>query len=172
MEKEERMLCGLVSRLLDYPCEDIVNSAKDIEQTAKGIPNGLKEELLDFLSYLGKTPLIALQEEYTRTFDHNPSLCLNLTFHKWGDDKKRSLALVELIKTYRDAGYQVSCVELPDYLPMLLEFISVCPDEAIFPLLEEYGDQLSLMASRLRVMKSPYAKLFAVLDSAWRRRPI
>ncbi|MGD0400607.1 MAG: nitrate reductase molybdenum cofactor assembly chaperone [Syntrophobacteraceae bacterium] len=169
MEKEKRLVCGLVSRLMDYPGEDIVNWAAGIEQTVKGIPNGSKERLLDFLSYLKKTPLVALQEEYTRTFDHNPSLCLNLTFHKWGDDKKRSFALVELIRTYRDAGYEVSGVELPDYLPMVLEFISVCPDDAIFPLYEEYGDHLALMVSRLRVMQSPYAKLFEVLDSVWRR---
>jgi len=169
MEKEKRLVCRLVSLLLDYPGEDIVNSAADIEQTVKGIPNGSKEQLLDFLSYLNKTPLVALQEEYTRTFDHNPGLCLNLTFHKWGDDKKRNFALVELIKTYRDAGYEVSSVELPDYLPMVLEFISVCPKDTIIPLFEEYGDSLALMASRLRVMQSPYAKLFEVLDSARRR---
>jgi nitrate reductase delta subunit len=169
MDEEKRMVCSLVSRLLDYPGEDIVNSAEDIEQTVKGMPNGSKEGLSHFLSYLKKTPLVALQEEYTRTFDLNPSLCLNLTFHRWGDDKKRSLALVELIKTYRDAGYEVSGVELPDYLPMILEFISICPDDAVFPLFEEYGDQLELMASRLGGMQSPYEKLFEALGSVRRR---
>jgi nitrate reductase delta subunit len=163
MDDEKRLLCGLVSRLLDYPANDILNSAGDIEQTAGRIHGSSKEGLSDFLSYLRKTPLITLQEEYTRTFDHNPDLCLNLTFHKWGDDKKRGGALVELRKTYSDAGYEMSCTELPDYLPMLLEFISVCPGETGCALLEEYGEQLVLMGSRLRAMRSPYAKLFEVV---------
>ena len=163
MDDEKRLLCGLVSRLLDYPANDILDQAADIERTAARIHGRSKEDLLDFLLYLKKTPLIALQEEYTRTFDHNPDLSLNLTFHKWGDDKKRGGALVELIKTYGDAGYEMSCTELPDYIPMLLEFISVCPGETGCALLEEYGDQLALIGFRLRAMQSPYARIFEVV---------
>jgi len=163
MDEEKRLVFGLVSRLLDYPGKDLVDSAADIEQWAGKIPGGSRESLLDFLSYLRKTPLIDLQEEYTRTFDHNPGLCLNITFHKWGEDKKRGTALAELTKTYNEAGYEMNCKELPDYLPMILEFISVCPEETGFPLQEEYGEQFALMGSRLRAIQSPYAKLFEVL---------
>jgi nitrate reductase delta subunit len=170
MNEETRQLFGLVSRLLDYPDEEIVNSAAEIGQTAKNLSNGLKEDLLDFLAWLQKTPLVELQEEYTRTFDHNPHLCLNLTFHKWGEDKKRSLELVELIKTYRDSGFELTGVELPDYLPMVLEFISACPGETGLRLFEEYRGQMAIVASRLCAMRSPYAKVFEVLDSAFTQR--
>jgi nitrate reductase molybdenum cofactor assembly chaperone NarJ/NarW len=169
MDEESRLICGLVSRLLAYPDEEGPKSASRIEEAAKRIPGCLRAGLYDFLGYLKKTPLISLQEEYTRTFDLNPSLCLNLTYHLWGDDKKRSSALVDLMKIYRDGGYEILEGELPDFLPMLLEFLSVCPENSCFPLYEKYGDQLALIASRLRDMQSPYARLFEVLDSALRR---
>ncbi len=172
MNEERRLLHGLVSQLLDYPGEDLLNLRAGFKLAAKRMPDGSRQGLLDFLSYLGKTPLITLQEEYTRTFDLNPSLCLNLTFHKWGDDKKRSSALVELKRIYTDAGFEICGGELPDYLPMVLEFLSAGPEDSCFPLYDRYGEQLRLVASRLREMESPYACLIEALDPALRRLPI
>ncbi|MHC1729217.1 MAG: nitrate reductase molybdenum cofactor assembly chaperone [Syntrophobacteraceae bacterium] len=169
MDEEKRLVCGLVSQLLTYPDENSLLFLPEIEETAEDISAGLKERVREFLLYLGKTPLIALQEEYTGTFDLNSDVCLNLTFHKWGDDKQRSSALVALKEIYRDGGYEIAGGELPDYLPMLLEFLSVCSEDSRFSLYEEYGDQLALVASRLREMQSPYAKLLEVLQAALRR---
>ena len=168
MDEEKRLLYSLASRLFDFPADNVLNR-ESLFKAAENMPEESRQVLLDFLGYLGKTSPIALQEEYTRTFDLNPSLCLNLTFHKWGDGKKRSSALVEFKKMYRDAGFEVLGPELPDYLPIMLEFLSVCPENASLPIYDQYGDQVTLIASRLRDMQSPYAGLAEILGSAWRR---
>jgi nitrate reductase delta subunit len=168
MDHEKRLLYSLASRLMDFPGEDLPNR-ESLLKAADSMPEGSRQVVLDFLEYVGKTSFIALQEEYTRTFDLNPSLCLNLTFHKWGDDKKRSSALVEFKKMYRDAGFDVHCAELPDYLPLVLEFLSVCRESACLPIYDQYGEQVTLIASRLREMQSPYAGLAEILGAAWRR---
>jgi len=159
----------MASRLLDFPGEDLLSQVKLLKGTAESMSAGSGQVILDFLEYLGKTSPIAVQEEYTRTFDLDPSLCLNLTFHKWGENKKRNSALAEFKKTYRDAGFEVCGEELPDYLPIVLEFLSVCPEESCLPIYDEYGEQMTLVASRLREMQSPYAGLAETLCSAWRR---
>jgi nitrate reductase delta subunit len=159
----------MASRLLDFPGDDLLSQVKLLKGAAESTSERWGTVVLDFLAYLGKTSLLAVQEEYTRTFDLNPSLCLNLTFHKWGEEKKRSTALVEFKKMYRDAGFEVLGGDLPDYLPIVLEFLAVSPEESCLPIYDEYGDQVALIASRLREMQSPYAGIADALDSAWRR---
>ncbi len=166
MEDKSRLVHKMVSRLLGYPDEALIGSLDEFESAAAKIPSGSKKALEDFLEGLRKTPLIAIQEEYTGTFDLNQSTCLNLTFHRWGDDKKRSTALVDLKQMYRENGYDIDMGELPDYLPMILEFLSVCPDPARFPVLEEYRGEISLLGTRLRDMGSRYALLFELLETS------
>lgn len=166
MERETRLVCALVSRLLAYPDEDSLRSLPELRAVPDGIPEHLRGDVREFLLYLEKTPLVALQEQYTGTFDLSPQVSLDLTYHRWGDDKQRSSALVELKRVYSDGGYECAAGELPDYLPMILEYLSVCPEGLSFPLWERYGGELDLIASRLVEMKSPYAKLLKVLTSA------
>ncbi|WP_300524964.1 nitrate reductase molybdenum cofactor assembly chaperone [Aminiphilus sp.] len=169
MDDGKRLLCRLVSVLLDYPDEKNLNAAAEAAGVVEEMPADAREKLGAFLAYLRKTPLLTLQEEYTRTFDLNPGVCLNLTYHKWGDDRKRGAALADLKNLYRDNGYEISGEELPDYLPMVLEFLSVCPENTQFPGPGLYVDQFPVIASRLREMQSPYTGLFEILDSVLRR---
>lgn len=171
MDEEKRLLYALASRLFDYPA-DIAGDINLFRRSAENMCERSRRVLLDFLEYLDKSSPLALQEGYTRTFDLNPDLCLNLTWHRWGDDKKRSSALVELKKMYRDAGFDILGAELPDYLPIMLEFLSVCPENASLWVYDRYADPVSLIASRLRAMQSPYAGPAEILAAAWRRDPI
>ncbi len=171
MDEEKRLLYALASRLLDYPGENIAGDVNLLRRSAEHMSEGSRRVILDFLDYLDKSSPLALQEGYTRTFDLNPDLCLNLTYHRWGDDKKRSSALVELKKMFRDAGFDVLGTELPDYLPIVLEFLSVCTENASLSIYDQYADQVSLIASRLRDMQSPYAGLAEILGAACRRNP-
>ena len=91
MNDEKRLLYSLASRLLDYPAKDFLDRDSRLEKAAESMPEGSRQVVLDLLAYLEKSPLLALQEEYTRTFDLNPSLCLNLTFHKWGKTRNEVL---------------------------------------------------------------------------------
>jgi nitrate reductase molybdenum cofactor assembly chaperone NarJ/NarW len=164
MIEEHRSLFKIVSLLLGYPQEDLLSSISEIRAAAVAIPVcSAKSACTDLMGYLESQPLLSLQEEYTRTFDLNPSTSLNLTFHQLGESRKRGHALAELIQVYRNAGYETSTDELPDYLPMVLEFLSICPSEAGKRVLVTFEDSLRKMADRLRGMKSPYAGLMDAL---------
>jgi len=163
---EHRSLFKIVSILLLYPQEDLIGSIPELGSaigSLQELPG--KSACAVFLSYLQSKPLIRLQEEYTRTFDLNPPTSLNLTFHQLGDSKERGNALAGLIKVYRTAGYETSTGELPDYLPMILEFLSVCPSEYGERILTNFQDSILLVTDRLRSMDSPYVGLLEALPA-------
>jgi nitrate reductase delta subunit len=88
---------------------------------------------------------------------------MNLTYHRWGDTEKRGPALVHLEEIYQKAGFQRISSELPDYLPLVLEFISEQPDAASSEIIPIYGEVVESLAERLRQANHPYALLFEQL---------
>jgi nitrate reductase delta subunit len=100
------------------------------------------------------------QAEYVRTFDFDRRASLHLTYHTLGDRRQRGLELVKLKRRYTEAGLELTASELPDYLPVLLEFAALEP-EAGEALLNEHRPALELIRARLHDNESPYA---AVLD--------
>jgi nitrate reductase delta subunit len=111
------------------------------------------------LAYLKSRPLIRVQEEYIETFDMNTAMSLNLTYHLVGDGKKRGAALASLLQVYREAGYEPLLGELPDYLPVMLEFWSLCPAEVFREMAVAYRKPLATLAAGLQEVQSPYAGL-------------
>ena len=104
-------------------------------------------------------------------FDLNPATSLNLTYQKYGDGKERGPALAQLHQVYQGAGYEAATCELPDFLPLVLEFLAICPSEAYTWLLEEYRSQIETLANRLKETGTPYANLFSVIGDTFRINP-
>lgn len=118
----------LLSVLLHYPDNDLLCALAPIEAAAARITPGKMRQAIDgFIRYLADHPPMHLQECYTAAFDLSPSTTLNLTWHQYGDSEKRAAALARLQRTYVAAGWERTTGELPDYLPLMLEFLSVCP---------------------------------------------
>ena len=118
----------MISLLMQYPDNRFFAQLPELEAVLKTMaPGRFKTDVRQFLEYLRMQPLIRIQESYTAAFDLNPATSLNMTFHRWGDSEKRAAALTRLQQTYLDAGYEKTTGELPDYLPLLLEFMAVCP---------------------------------------------
>jgi nitrate reductase delta subunit len=88
---------------------------------------------------------------------------MNLTYHRWGNTEKRGSALVHLEDVYLKAGFERVSSELPDFLPLMLEFISERPDVADSEIIPLYGTVVETLASRLRQAGHPYALLFEQL---------
>jgi nitrate reductase delta subunit len=156
MTEEDRTLCRVLSFLLEYPTAASLHAAEELR--ADGIADwtgGLAVQ--SFVDYLRSTPLIRLQEIYTATFDLSPSTSLNLSYHRWGNGRERGSALVRLLHLYARADYEVADGELPDYLPLVLEFLSVCSPESARKIMAEYLLPVSTLASRLAESGSPYA---------------
>lgn len=142
----------LCSLLLQYPTEEL--AAGHDELAAAADDPGLRA----LAARYGRTPLAELQQEYVRTFDFDRRASLYLTYHTHGDRRQRGLELVRLKRRFTEAGLALTDEELPDYLPVLLEFAALAPEHGE-PLLAELRGPLELVRSRLHELGSPYAPL-------------
>lgn len=164
---DSRQVFKVMSLLLQYPGSDLIEALPEIEEAIVAWPpTEVRGQCTRFVAYLQAVPLDKLQIEYTARFDFDPSTCLNLTFHECGDSRKRGSALVRLKEFYKSAGYEVSTSELPDFLPLVLEFLAICPKETCDELLGHYGTYISALAVRLKDRGSPYSRPFEALNSA------
>jgi nitrate reductase delta subunit len=159
-EEERRILFKIASHLLEYPPDTFLPSFHDWEGLlAKLPPVPAANKFRVFLKYFRETPRLRLQEEYTRTFDFNPSACLNLTYHRCGEGKDRGGELLSLKDIYLAAGYELAGGELPDFLPLILEFMAAAEGKEAGRVLRDYGSSVAILAARLREQGSPYAGL-------------
>ncbi|MGC8495185.1 MAG: nitrate reductase molybdenum cofactor assembly chaperone [Syntrophobacteraceae bacterium] len=165
MTESGRFLAKLLSVALQYPDSELQTSLAELNELPEVLPDNSSEQILrGFLNYLENTPLLRAQECYSQTFDLSPDSCLYLTWHRWGENKERGADLARLVRIYRDGGFQCVTGDLPDYLPMVLEFASVCPDESGFKLLGEFGPEIDKIRQRLNESGSPYAGLLTLLS--------
>jgi len=164
MIKEQDKYLKLVSILLQYPDDTLFAGLPELEKFVRELsPGEQKKSLEEFLCYLKTQETRCLQELYTAAFDMNPSTTLNITYHLWGDSEKRAGALTGLRQIYQDAGYECTTGELPDYLPMMLEFLAVCPEARGIDLIRECLKPLKEVARRLRETALSYSKLLQSL---------
>lgn len=156
----------LIAFLLQYPDDALMRSLPEISEAIAAIDDPRTRGILQrFSAWLQNTPLIELQEQYTASFDMAPDTCLNLTYHLLGDDAERGRALSALQQVYDRAGYGAAVPELPDYLPMVLEFLAIHPDAANADRLWSCLGAVHTIAQRLRASGSVYALLMDHLDS-------
>ncbi len=155
---ETEQLLKLISLLLLYPDEEIQSF-----DWLSGISGIDEPELTDCLNRFGKyfyqTPLVQLQENYVHTFDFNDKNNLYLTYSKLGDEKERGKVLAELKYIYEFAGFELSSAELPDYLPLLLEFVSHAGQKVRTDLLHRFRGAIEYTQQMLVENESPYADL-------------
>ncbi|HUK94190.1 MAG TPA: nitrate reductase molybdenum cofactor assembly chaperone [Gaiellaceae bacterium] len=145
----------LLSVLLQYPEDELGLEASE----------GKNAKLATFLAWRSETPLAEQQQAYVRTFDFDRRASLYLTYHTHGDRRQRGLELVRLKRRFAEAGLPLTGNELPDYLPVLLEFTALAPREGE-ALLNELRPSLELVRSRLHDTGSPYAPLVDVVVGA------
>jgi nitrate reductase delta subunit len=143
---------GLLSRLLEHPDEP-----PDSEEAA--LPDGpAGEAVARFLAVTRGLERDELCRRYVATFDFDRRANLYLTFHLYGDRRRRGIELVRLKRRFREAGLELAEGELPDYLPVLLEFAELAPDQGT-ALLAELRGSVELIRTALHERESPYAHL-------------
>jgi nitrate reductase delta subunit len=153
-----------VSCLLQYPSDRFPAADNELEAIAALFPPSAgRAEIRSLVDFLKSTPLMDLQETYTAVFDLDPQACLYLTYHRWGQDPSRTEDLLRLQRLYLEAGYQNESGELPDYLPLVLEFLSVCGPQRRGQVLALCRNEIVMLGRRLREVKAPYAGLFEIL---------
>ena len=168
MKNERATLLKLLGLCLAYPDSSIVEAWPEMEEAAAGLSDPLaRKGLLDYMALLKAQPLLALQEHYTAVFDMNPSASLNLTFHLMGDREERGIALAELLDVYRRAGFEPAVNELPDYLPLLLEFLAASPQSETHTLVRRCLAAVPEIAGRLRKSGSMFVAPLELVRGAF-----
>lgn len=155
-----RVLDQASSLLLDYPTPALVRRLPVVAQALAELPHGAATaSLAAFVEHLRTQPLPDLARHYVETFDLRRKSCLYLTYYADGDTRRRGVTLVRLKQYYRRAGIEFSAADLPDFLPVVLEFAAATGDRS---LLVKHVLGLQLIRLGLVDVDSPY---LAVLDA-------
>ncbi len=127
------------------------------------VPAPRRAAIGDLLAELAGRDIYELQERYFVLFDRSRTLSLHLFEHVHGESRDRGQAMADLIALYRGHGFEPTVSELPDFLPLFLEFLSLLPGHEAQALLAEPAGILQLLAERLVTRKSTYAAVFQAL---------
>ncbi|MDP1644064.1 MAG: nitrate reductase molybdenum cofactor assembly chaperone [Thiobacillus sp.] len=158
----------VISLLLCYPESDWLAALPELEDALaaeadfNGEANARMAPLFDLLR---QSELIALQENYVATFDRNPSHSLHLFEHIHGESRDRGSAMINLLEEYWKHDFDASASELPDYVPLFLEFLSQLPAEEALELLGDAVHVLATIGRKLDANGSPYATAFQLLEA-------
>ncbi len=155
-----------LSALLCYPSPELqaaVDEIKAVLHAEALLSPDARAALAPLLNDLRQMDIFDLQERYVLLFDRSRSLSLNLFEHVHGDSRERGPAMVDLLETYRAGGFDLVSAELPDHLPILLEYVSTRPLDEARALLADAGHIIAALAMRLQRRDSPYAAVLAGL---------
>lgn len=154
--------------LLTYPEQAWLTHLDEVEALLTqeaSINSAAAPRLQALFSLLREQPLIELQQNYVATFDQNPSHSLHLFEHIHGESRDRGQAMVDLIEEYRKHDLEIDASELPDYVPLFLEYLSILPSDESATLLGEAINVLALIGRKLKGNDSPYHTVFDALQA-------
>lgn len=156
----------IISALLGYPSQEMQEALGEMAWAVEGeesLPVRDRTALLNWLKNLQGMDLIDWQQDYMDLFDRGRNLSLHLFEHVHGESRDRGQAMVDLLEIYRRRGFEIASRELPDYLPLFLEFLSQAPKDEAFDLLSGARPILELLRDRLATRSSRYATLLTAL---------
>ena len=149
----------IIALLIEYPDELLWENRDEalslVEQDAP--------MLLPFARQHLSAPLLDKQAEWCEVFDRGRTTSLLLFEHVHAESRDRGQAMVDLLAEYEKVGLQLNCRELPDYLPLYLEYLSVLPDDQAKEGLLNVAPILALLGGRLKQREAPWYALFDAL---------
>ncbi|MBA5248688.1 Respiratory nitrate reductase delta chain [hydrothermal vent metagenome] len=153
--------------LLSYPDLNVYKNVDDLAVVLKQeslLSKKTLKELLSFIEDYKNKDFLTLQERFVDTFDRSRAHCLNLFEHIHGESRDRGQAMVDLIDMYAKKGLFVDKKELPDYLPLFLEYLSLCDVQEAIESLGDTIDIIAVIGGHLKKDKSPYKVIFSALQ--------
>lgn len=163
-----------LSALLTYPSSELFEALAEITAVIRDdklLRAGDKAGVLALVEHLACGDLYDRQEAYGLLFDRTRSLSLHLFEHVHGESRDRGQAMVDLIRLYEEGGYRPTSEELPDYLPLFLEYAATRPPAEAIDLIGEPAHVLSALAERLLKRGSAYEAVFRALLSLAKVKP-
>ena len=165
-------LYKILSKLLDYPEREIIDNLDELIEIINNsfeINQIEKESLVTFINWMSKHSVIEIQQEYVKTFDMTPDHSLHLTHHIFGDDKARGPALIDLNEHFKSEGFEMKQGEIPDYLPLILEYISTLNEIEAGTFLADANKIVKILTKNLFKANSPFSGLTKILENRARR---
>jgi len=155
----------LISVLMDYPQDELWEHAGELLDAAGdcGLSPQQSARLGKFVRGLLDTEPLVAQDTWLGLFDRGRSMSLLLFEHIHGESRDRGQAMVDLLEAYRKHGFELAAKELPDYLPLVLEYLSHRPQAESVDWLQHVEHIVALLAARAAERDSPYAVLFEIL---------
>ena len=158
----------ILARLLDYPDTELMENLPDIISMLEEDPEVSKQErdaLAQLVSWMQLHDLTGLQGNYVQTFDMTPEHDLHLTHHLFGDDSGRGPALIDLSEHYKGSGLEMEKGEIPDFLPLILEYVSTLDEMQARVFLGDASKVIKVLADNLEKKESPYSRLLRIVEN-------
>jgi nitrate reductase molybdenum cofactor assembly chaperone NarJ/NarW len=155
-----------ISLILSYPSRELQQAMPEIAGVLAAdtrLTAAARRALRPLLDDLANRDIYDLEEQFVLLFDRSRTLSLNLFEHVHGESRDRGGAMVSLIETYRDGGFDPATSELPDHLPVLLEFLATRPFAEAQDTLADAAHIFEALNARLVRRESSYGAVFAAL---------
>ena len=155
-----------LSLILSYPTREVQEAMPEIAgvlASERRLTAALRRDLRPLMESLAGRDIYDLEEEFVMLFDRSRTLSLNLFEHVHGESRDRGGAMVSLMEMYRDGGFEPATSELPDHLPVLLEFLATRPEPEARDTLADAAHIFEALRARLERRESPYAAVFGAL---------
>ena len=164
----------VLSALLGYPTEELKAAVPQLIVALDAealVPKSVRRQLDILLDEIATHDLLDLQERYVFLFDRTRSLSLHIFEHVHGESRDRGQAMIDLKNHYENAGFEMTASELPDFVPLFLEFLSTQDRAQAYDLLAQPAHIFSALAERLRKRQSPYEAVFRCLVALAAAKP-
>lgn len=164
----------VLSALLTYPTAEIQAATSEMCAALEAealLPEKTRRSVERLISEIETRDLFDLQERYVLLFDRTRSLSLHLFEHVYGESRDRGAAMVDLAQAYQQQGLMIAANELPDFLPLFLEFLSELPPEEARHWLGQTIHIVAAFRQRLRRRNSVYAGVFRAIEELADTKP-
>lgn len=156
----------VLSALMCYPTAELIEALPELQELVErdgDLSQESKAGIGSLIADLVQTELISSQQHYVELFDRGRALSLHLFEHVHGESRDRGQAMVDLLQLYESHGFELAARELPDYLPLLLEFLSLIPADQALAQMRDASPIVSLLGARLHERRSAYRAVFNAL---------
>lgn len=160
-----------ISLLLSYPSQELQAEAGALKAALADLAPPVRDPLATLIDEIAGVDLMEAQERYVHLFDRGRATSLHLFEHVHGESRDRGQAMVDLLAMYEENGFAVEARELPDYLPLFLEYLSTRPTAEIEDLLASTAHITVAIGERLEKRGSPYALALRALTHLSEAKP-
>ncbi len=159
---------NVLSKLIDYPSDELMEnlgSVIEFVSDSSEINDTEKKTIMEFIAWMRVHTTTGIQQSYVETFDMVPEHDLHLTHHIFGDDNGRGPALIDLSEHFKGEGLELEDGEIPDFLPLILEYVSTLDDMESRVFLGDAKKIIKIIADNLDEAESPYSKLIRIVEN-------